>query len=1380
MADKKIKSDVKEILDDFKIFPDVAKHVNESIEQMARHLQDVRDFTKSVVFEWGKFEDPARLNKSLSFTKNSLAGMAKLMESFQSQSIGSRFAIEELNNGIDKSGERMDYLNGQVSKFAATQRVVAKDDQLRVKVLRELEAGIATSSEHILSAKEALVAVDATILEQKRKEWGIENATFAQIQKRAQQEAHYYQQEQYRLDILAERKKLIQQIEDTESKGAKMKRAVKGAAAKGKVTKGINAEIAGFEKILDNLEEKYIASGGNAKDGFKDLTRQMVGVQRERDKIYNDQLVAQILLGEAEQKNSEENIVDTRRRAGFGKRLLDTNYESLGILGDTIVKTKKWYEVAKLIPNEFILLETLLKLGIERFQQLDKAAEDFRKETGFSNTQMVDLRKNAEAINVEFAGMGVSINVAYKSAKALTDVFGRTSLVSKEALQNVSLMSANLGVVEENSAAVLATFQGLGGASEQAAMNVIKVGAGISDKAGIPFKLVMQDVASASEDTLSMLGANPSKLMKSAIAARSMGLELNKLVSSQRKILDFSNSITDEMEASALLGKNVNFQLARQLAFEGRVEDSARATLETVKNAGDFNKMNVYQREALAKAAGMELKDLTKMMAVEAQRDAILKGNDESKKATLKAQEKELAALKKINDLDSADLVKQNEKALMQQKIQGLITKLKNSLESMVVAIGNILEPIITPLVTIVVPVFSLIAWTVGLIAKGLAWILSPIKWIADGVASIADGTGSWSKTVGFVKEQFKDLGTTVGTLIQIAGAGLIAAIFFGSGGVGAVMGMIAKPFKAVGSFAKSLVEKVKGPSATTGTPDISKGVEKTEKSSRSMKSNNGSGIKSFLTNLAAGLKKMAGAEVFKGALNLIPASIGLVVMIPGVLGAKLLSMVDGEKLSSALEGMAKGLKKMAGVDVLLGALNLIPASIGLVLMIPGVVGAKLLSMIDGDAVKEALGGIASGLKKMAGVDVLLGAGALMLTSLALAVMIPGLIGMAGIALLGAPFSAGLIAMGVGLSALGGNPMAWLGIAAVAALSLAFVGFAFGIKLIAEGLSTVVNSFSVFGDLDWSTIAKGFVTMLGLGYVAAVLGLALPFIIMGAISLGVLSVAMMTFGAAMEIASPGFDAFDTVVEKLQMFGEVDWSSVAMGVATVVGAAASFAIIGFFAAAILAGAAAIAFMSLGITAFGKSIEIAAPGLEILFNTLDKIGQIGGDGLLKTAFGITALAGALAAFGAGSAVAGIGNFIGGFLGGDPIDKLKELSSMGSQLQITADSIQKISNSMSNFGAVDAFTLSVDKLTLSLSKLNSQMESMSVIKLAALSVISAAAPAAASTAAPTAEAAPTDVGGIGGKLDELISLMRSGGIAVNLDGRKVSSAMASSGRD
>jgi hypothetical protein len=1202
--------------------------INDSLEETARSFKDLRDFTKQVM---NQLKDAGKLFNVIKQTGEQVGVMGNMMEVFGTRSIAARFAIDEMANGFEKTASRQKFLITQQEKFSALERVTAKDSSLATSLITTLTDNLGVSQKKLLDSKTAMLNVDARILEQKRAEWASSTQTLTQLQAQMQYDTENLQVEDRRLAILEQRRILEEDIAKVQSKRMK-------AADKEAIMEQLHGKFA-------KLNAEYEATGGGASfyDGknLKAYDRMQRGVSQYREEAMQNHLAATILLSEKEAEQGKEDLMSLKTRAGYLQHIGRNQEVSLGTLGEHVNFVRKFLDTSKLIPKPFMLLDLILKSGYDRFIALDKAAEEFRKQTGYSNTQMVELRKNSESINLEFQHMGIGIEQVYKSAKALTDVFGRTSIVSKEALQNVSLMSANLGVAEEHSAAVLATFQGLGGASEQAAMNVIKVGAGISDKAGIPFKLVMQDVASASEDTLSMLGANPSKLMKSAIAARSMGLELNKLVSSQRKILDFSNSITDEMEASALLGKNVNFQLARQLAFEGRVEDSARATLETVKNAGDFNKMNVYQREALAKAAGMELKDLTKMMAVEAQRDAILKGNDESKKATLKAQEKELAALKKINDLDSADLVKQNEKALMQQKIQGLITKLKNSLESMVVAIGNILEPIITPLVTIVVPVFSLIAWTVGLIAKGLAWILSPIKWIADGVASIADGTGSWSKTVGFVKEQFKDLGTTVGTLIQIAGAGLIAAIFFGSGGVGAVMGMIAKPFKAVGSFAKSLVEKVKGPSATTGTPDISKGVEKTEKSSRSMKSNDGSGIKSFLTNLAAGLKKMAGAEVFKGALNLIPASIGLVVMIPGVLGAKLLSMVDGEKLSSALEGMARGLKKMAKGDVLLGA------------------------------------------------------GSLTAAALAFAIMTVGAIGLAAVAFLGGPAGAGLELLASGLKAMGkGTVMA--GIVSMGLLALAFAGIAYG--------------FKQFAELEWETLAKAGVAIVGFGLAAAGLGYIAPLVIAGSVAIGILGLAIGVFG------------------------------------------------------------------IGVTALAEGLPILADGIEKMITPLTSLASMAG-GLYLAAGGIGAIGIALAAFGAGSAAAGIGNFIGGFLGDDPIDKIKELSSMGSQLQLTADSIQKISTSMSNFGAVDAFALSVDKLTLSLSKLNSQVESMSVIKLAALSVISTAAP----TTSPAAEAAPADngSGAISGKLDELISLMRSGGIAVNLDGRKVSSAMASSGR-
>jgi len=774
-----------------------------------------------------------------------------------------------------------------------------------------------------------------------------------------------------------------------------------------------------------------------------------------------------------------------------------------------------------------LIFVKMLQLGYERFVQLDKAAENFRKETGFSVTQMKELRKDAESLNVQFADMGVGIENVYKSAKALTDVFGRTSLVSKEALQNVSLLSANLGVAEEASANVLATFQGIGGATEQAAMNVIKVGAGISEKAGVPFKLVMQDVANASEQTLTMIGANPSKLMKSAIAARAMGLELNKMVASQRKLLDFSASINDELEASAMLGKNINFQLARQYAFEGRVEDAAKATLDTVKKAGDFNKMNVYQREALAKASGMELKDLTKMMAVDAQREEIMNGTDEAKKAVLKAQEKELEQLKERNKLDSEDLVAQNQKALMQQKMQGIMTKLKNIFDSISIAFADILEPIITPLAAVIVPAFRL----VGMLAKFFGFILKglllPITLIGQGFGKVADYIDGAISSFTAFSDDVKEYITYA---LGIAG-GLMTILFVGKSGWSSLWSNISKTFLMAKDGLSSLI-KGDGPKL-------------------------GEGLKSGFDSLKGkiGLGKKAVSELQGPPL---PPGFGdsTKATVEAAKSSDKVKSSSGSSIKKFLKDLSEGLKSMAGADVLLGAFNLIPASIGLVAMIPGYLGATLLSKLDGKAVKKALSGLADGLTAMASPSVLLGSLALTVAAAGLAVMLVGIPTMAAIAFLGIPFSAGLTAMSVGLSALGGNPMAWLGIAAIAALSLSFVGFAYGVKLVAEG-------FAIFAE----SVTKSIEPLIKLGLMA-------PLLYVAAGGITALSYSLAAFGAGQAAAGLGgftgkllggdpinrlekfvsigeklkgtADAINTIASATSKFGMVDAFSDAVG------------------------------------------------------------------------------------------------------------------------------------------------------------------------------------------------------------------------------------------
>ena len=158
--------------------------------------------------------------------------------------------------------------------------------------------------------------------------------------------------------------------------------------------------------------------------------------------------------------------------------------------------------------------------------------------------------------------------------------------------------------------------------------------------------------------------------------------------------------------------------------------------------------------------------------------------------------------------------------------------------------------------------------------------------------------------------------------------------------------------------------------------------------------------------------------------------------------------------------------------------------------------------------------------------------------------------------------------------------------------------------------------------------------------------------------------------------------------------------------------------------------------------------------------------------ETAEGMMLLSNSLASFGVGSAVAGIGSFVGNFLGGDPIAKMEKLASISDRLKDAASAISLIATATSRFSAVDSFAKSVGILADSLNKLTDSLGDIKTEELAKLSTITGATSAKTETA-PTSATMTT--GGIEAKLDKLTELLIGGAVKVHIDGKLVSSAMA-----
>jgi hypothetical protein len=157
----------------------------------------------------------------------------------------------------------------------------------------------------------------------------------------------------------------------------------------------------------------------------------------------------------------------------------------------------------------------------------------------------------------------------------------------------------------------------MGGLSEAQAQSMTNSVAEMSKLAGVAPSKVIKDIADNSEVAYKYFRGGPKELAKAAVSLAAMGSSLESAAKSSESLLDFESSITSELEASAMLGKQLNFDKARTAAFNGDLYGQEKAIMEQLQGIGDISKMNYYQKEALTKATGKEIGELENLQRIQ-------------------------------------------------------------------------------------------------------------------------------------------------------------------------------------------------------------------------------------------------------------------------------------------------------------------------------------------------------------------------------------------------------------------------------------------------------------------------------------------------------------------------------------------------------------------------------------------------------------------------------------------------------------------------------------------------------------------------------------------------------------------------------------------
>lgn len=352
-------------------------------------------------------------------------------------------------------------------------------------------------------------------------------------------------------------------------------------------------------------------------------------------------------------------------------------------------------------------------LGYKRFVEIDSAAKSFRESTGLLNSQTKGLQQNIQNISRDMAGLGVSAEDVAEAAGQFTHEFGGLEQPAKGTLESMVMLNKNFGVGFSEATKLNKIFQNMGGLSEAQAQSMTNSVAEMSKLAGVAPSKVIADIANNSEVAYKYFRGGPKELAKAAVSLAAMGSSLESAAKSSESLLDFESSITSELEASAMLGKQLNFDKARTAAFNGDLYGQEKAIMEQLQGIGDISKMNYYQKEALAKATGKEIGELENLQRIQERFPDL----DEKRLAAANAL---LDSGKDISKITDADLDAQTKRLASQKEMQSQMDNLQNSVSALGTGFMDMFEPFAAFLMPIITDLVDIIGSILMPLMKGI------------------------------------------------------------------------------------------------------------------------------------------------------------------------------------------------------------------------------------------------------------------------------------------------------------------------------------------------------------------------------------------------------------------------------------------------------------------------------------------------------------------------------------------------------------------------------------------------------------------------------------------------------------------------------------
>lgn len=411
---------------------------------------------------------------------------------------------------------------------------------------------------------------------------------------------------------------------------------------KGLITsKDISKQLLNNEDKLYRLEQQRASTIQSINDDTILSETEKLNLIADINKEYNQAIdYNTVLAGKLKEQAEQTQLIE--KRIGITAKAL-MGLKKIPILGD-VLNIDKGLENMRTKALETENVFESMGAGIKgAFEGIEKASVilalvaaakklyDFIKDAMFAaDERTTKLAKGMSLTKDEARGVYNSlketkftIESIYNTTKDVTEAYtdlvdltGFVTSATNEMIEAQIVLTKNIGLSKEEAFGVQEAFIASNVEAKEGydIVNDQLAAFANQNKLMSTGKVIFADIAKTSKLIQINFNGNLGALAKTTLEAKKLGLTLDQVSKVGSSLLNFEESISSELEAELLTGRDINLEKARLYALNHDIAGLAKEITNQGITQDDFTKMNVIQQEAIAKSLGMSAEEMGDML----------------------------------------------------------------------------------------------------------------------------------------------------------------------------------------------------------------------------------------------------------------------------------------------------------------------------------------------------------------------------------------------------------------------------------------------------------------------------------------------------------------------------------------------------------------------------------------------------------------------------------------------------------------------------------------------------------------------------------------------------------------------------------------------